>query len=167
MSLAGHSSNGASRVLVLAGGLVGAAGVALSAAAAHRGGAFAGTAASFLLMHAPVFLAIGLIGGNRCLRTASLVLLVGLLLFSGDLFARDFLGSRLFPMAIATLRMKPAYRARDTGLCRNISRNVCSVRPASLQRGGVICCGANACSGVRGARRFQGHTSWQMSHPNT
>ena len=99
MSLAGHSSNGASRVLVLAGGLVGAAGVALSAAAAHRGGAFAGTAASFLLMHAPVFLAIGLIGGNRCLRTASLVLLVGLLLFSGDLLARDFLGSRLFPMS--------------------------------------------------------------------
>jgi len=99
MSLAGHSSNGASRVLVLAGGLVGAAGVALSAAAAHRGGAFAGTAASFLLMHAPVFLAIGLIGGNRCLRTASLALLVGLLLFSGDLLARDFLGSRLFPMS--------------------------------------------------------------------
>lgn len=99
MSLAGHSSNGASRVLVLAGGLVGAAGVALSAAAAHRGGAFAGTAASFLLMHAPVFLAIGLIGGNRCLRTASLVLLVGLLVFSGDLLARDFLGSRLFPMS--------------------------------------------------------------------
>ena len=99
MSLAGHSSNGASRVLVLAGGLVGAAGVALSAAAAHRSGAFAGTAASFLLMHAPVFLAIGLIGGNRCLRTASLVLLVGLLLFSGDLLARDFLGSRLFPMS--------------------------------------------------------------------
>ncbi|MDX8464090.1 DUF423 domain-containing protein [Mesorhizobium sp. VK23B] len=99
MSLAGQSSNGGSRILVLAGGLVGAAGVALSAAAAHLGGAFTGTAASFLLMHAPVFLAIGLIGGNRCLRLASLVLLVGLLLFSGDLLARDFLGSRLFPMS--------------------------------------------------------------------
>ncbi|TIS47624.1 DUF423 domain-containing protein [Mesorhizobium sp.] len=99
MSLAGQSSNGGSRVLVLAGGLVGAAGVALSAAAAHRGGAFTGTAASFLLMHAPVFLAIGLIGGNRCLRIACLALLVGLLLFSGDLLARDFLGSRLFPMS--------------------------------------------------------------------
>ncbi|TIN31627.1 MAG: DUF423 domain-containing protein, partial [Mesorhizobium sp.] len=64
MSLAGQPSDGGSRILVLAGGLVGAAGVALSAAAAHRGGAFTGTAASFLLMHAPVFLAIGLIGGS-------------------------------------------------------------------------------------------------------
>ncbi|CDX11162.1 conserved membrane hypothetical protein [Mesorhizobium sp. ORS 3324] len=99
MSLAAQPSDGGSRILVLAGGLVGAAGVALSAAAAHRGGAFTGTAASFLLMHAPVFLAIGLAGGNRGLRIASLVLLVGLLLFSGDLLARDFLGSRLFPMS--------------------------------------------------------------------
>ncbi|MDX8482768.1 DUF423 domain-containing protein [Mesorhizobium sp. VK24D] len=99
MSLAGQPSNGGSRILVLAGGLVGAAGVALSAAAAHRGGAFTGTAASFLLMHAPAFLAIGLAGGNRGLRIASLVLLLGLLLFSGDLLARDFLGSRLFPMS--------------------------------------------------------------------
>ncbi|TPJ28192.1 DUF423 domain-containing protein [Mesorhizobium sp. B2-8-3] len=99
MSLKGQASGGGSRVLVLAAGLVGAAGVALSAAAAHRGGAFTGTAANFLLMHAPVFLAIGLAGGNRCLRIASLVLLAGLLLFCGDLLARDFLGSRLFPMS--------------------------------------------------------------------
>jgi uncharacterized membrane protein YgdD (TMEM256/DUF423 family) len=98
MSLS-ETANGVSRLLVLAGGLVGAAGVALSAAAAHRGGAFTGTAANFLLMHAPVFLAIGLAGGNRCLRIASLVLLAGLLLFAGDLLARDFLGSRLFPMS--------------------------------------------------------------------
>ncbi|TPM41371.1 DUF423 domain-containing protein [Mesorhizobium sp. B2-3-4] len=88
-----------SRLLVTAGGLLGAAGVALSAAAAHRGGAFTGTAASFLLMHAPVFLAIGLADANRWLRMASLVLLVGLLLFAGDLLARDFWGSRLFPMS--------------------------------------------------------------------
>ncbi|KAA3449562.1 DUF423 domain-containing protein [Mesorhizobium sp. SARCC-RB16n] len=88
-----------SRLFVFAGGLVGAAGVALSAAAAHRGGAFTGTAASFLLMHAPVFLAIGLVGANRWLRIASLVLLAGLLLFAGDLLARDFWGSRLFPMS--------------------------------------------------------------------
>src|SRR5436309_13364089 len=99
MSTAEQFSGNSSRILVLAGGLCGAAGVALSAAAAHRGGAFTGTAASFLLMHAPVFLAIGLIGGNRCLRIASLALLAGLLLFSGDLLARDFLGSRLFPMS--------------------------------------------------------------------
>lgn len=93
--LAGNSG----RILVFAGGLCGAAGVALSAAAAHLGGAFVSTAASFLLMHAPVFLAVGLVGANRMLRCGSLVLLVGLLLFSGDLLARDFLGSRLFPMS--------------------------------------------------------------------
>src|SRR3954462_13046776 len=96
MSLA---ESNASRILVLAGGLVGAAGVALSAPAAHRGGAFTGTAASFLMMHAPVFLAVGLIGANRFLWVASLVLLAGLLLFAGDLVARDFLGSKLFPMS--------------------------------------------------------------------
>ncbi|RVD58825.1 DUF423 domain-containing protein [Mesorhizobium sp. M2D.F.Ca.ET.185.01.1.1] len=98
MSLSGMPTNGG-RLLVLAGGLAGAAGVALSAAAAHRGGAFTGTAANFLLMHAPVFLVIGLAGGNRCIRISSLVLLAGLLLFCGDLLARDFLGSRLFPMS--------------------------------------------------------------------
>ena len=99
MSLSEKPGNDGSRLLVLAGGLIGAAGVALSAAAAHRGGAFTGTAANFLLMHAPVFLAIGLAGSKSCLRIASLVLLAGLLLFAGDLIARDFLGSRLFPMS--------------------------------------------------------------------
>ncbi|TGV62323.1 DUF423 domain-containing protein [Mesorhizobium sp. M00.F.Ca.ET.149.01.1.1] len=83
----------------LVGAVAGGAGVALSAGAAHRGGAFTGTAANFLLMHAPVFLVIGLAGGNRCIRISSLVLLAGLLLFCGDLLARDFLGSRLFPMS--------------------------------------------------------------------
>src|SRR5207245_10691271 len=99
MSTAEQFSGNSSRILVLAGGLCGAAGVALSAAAAHLGGAFVGTAASFLLMHAPVFLAAGLLGANRILRMGSLALLVGLLLFCGDLLARDFLGSRLFPLS--------------------------------------------------------------------
>ena len=99
MSIADHPVEGSARILVFAGGLCGAAGVALSAAAAHLGGAFVGTAASFLLMHAPVFLAVGLAGANRILRIGSLVLLVGLVLFCGDLLARDFVGSRLFPMS--------------------------------------------------------------------
>jgi uncharacterized membrane protein YgdD (TMEM256/DUF423 family) len=99
MSTTEQSASGSGRILVFASGLCGAAGVALSAAAAHLGGAFVGTVASFLLMHAAVFLAIGLIGANRILRIASLILLVGLVLFSGDLLARDFLGERLFPMS--------------------------------------------------------------------
>ncbi|TIT02755.1 DUF423 domain-containing protein [Mesorhizobium sp.] len=99
MSTAEQPASGSGRILVFVGGLCGAAGVALSAAAAHLGGAFAGTVASFLLMHAPVFLAIGLIGANRILRIASLILLAGLVLFCSDLLARDFLNSRLFPLS--------------------------------------------------------------------
>ena len=99
MSIADHPAEGSARILVFAGGLCGAAGVALSAASAHLGGAFVGTAASFLIMHAPVFLAVGLARANRILRIGSLVLLIGLVLFCGDLLARDFVGSRLFPMS--------------------------------------------------------------------
>lgn len=89
----------ANRFLILAAGLCGAAGVGLSAAAAHAGGAFTGTAANFLLMHAPALLVIGLLGSTRALRVAGLILLVAILLFCGDLLARDFLGTRLFPGA--------------------------------------------------------------------
>lgn len=90
------------RFFILAAGLIGAAGVGLSAAAAHLGGAFIGTAANFLLMHAPVLLAIGLLAANRLLSIAGLILLVAVVLFSGDLLARDFLGDRLFPFAAPT-----------------------------------------------------------------
>lgn len=88
--------------LVLAAGLCGAGGVALSAAAAHIGGAFTGTVASFLLTHALALLAIGLVGGNKILRLGGFVLLAGLLLFCGDLLARDFQGVRLLPFAAPT-----------------------------------------------------------------
>jgi len=91
------------RILLFVGGLSGAAGVALSAAAAHMGGGNVQTAASFLLMHAPVFLAIGLgadrFAGRTVLRVAGFVLAIGLLLFAGDLLARVYLENRLFPMA--------------------------------------------------------------------
>jgi uncharacterized membrane protein YgdD (TMEM256/DUF423 family) len=87
------------RSLVLAGGLCGVAGVALSAVAAHAGGGNIETAASFLLMHAPAFLAIGLLGAGWILRIGGFVLLLGLLLFTGDLVMRHYLGARAFPMA--------------------------------------------------------------------
>jgi len=89
---------------LLVGGLVGAAGVALSAAAAHAGGGNVGTAANFLLFHAPLLVAVGLPGlaAGKMLRAAALIVLVGLLVFTGDLLARDYLGDRLFPMAAPT-----------------------------------------------------------------
>ena len=90
------------RILTVAGGLAGAAGVALSAAAAHAGGGNTGTAASFLLMHAAAFLAVGLARSSLPMRVAALVMLVGLALFAGDLLMRDFAGTRLFPMAAPT-----------------------------------------------------------------
>ncbi|MGE3305508.1 MAG: DUF423 domain-containing protein [Rhizobiaceae bacterium] len=84
---------------LLIAGLLGAAGVALSAVAAHAGGGNVGVAANFLLLHAPAFLALGLLGTRRWLAWAAAALLLGLLLFAGDLLARDYLGGRLFPGA--------------------------------------------------------------------
>jgi uncharacterized membrane protein YgdD (TMEM256/DUF423 family) len=89
----------ANRFLILAGGLCGALGVALSAAAAHVGGGNVGTAASFLLMHAPAFLAVGLVGANTVLRLGAFALLAGVALFCGDLLMRHYAGARVFPMA--------------------------------------------------------------------
>jgi uncharacterized membrane protein YgdD (TMEM256/DUF423 family) len=88
-----------SRPLLFAAGLLGASGVALSAAAAHQGVANVATAASFLLMHAPAFLALSSLAGNRVRGFGSWALLLGLVIFSGDLLARAYLGTRLFPMA--------------------------------------------------------------------
>jgi uncharacterized membrane protein YgdD (TMEM256/DUF423 family) len=91
-----------SRFFMAAGGLSGAAGVALSAAAAHQGGGTIGTAAAMLLAHAPALLTIGLAGGSRLLRIGAGVLLAGLVVFSLDLVSRQYLGHRLFPFAAPT-----------------------------------------------------------------
>ena len=87
------------RFLLGAGGLAGAAGVAIAAMAAHAGGSHTQTASSFLLAHAPALLAIGLVAATSLLRLSGYVLLAGVILFVGDLLARDFLGDRLFPYA--------------------------------------------------------------------
>lgn len=87
------------RALASAGGLCGAIGVALSALAAHHGGAFIGTAADFLLFHAAALLGIGLATTSRGLRLGGFLLVVGLVLFCGDLLSRDLLGTRLLPFA--------------------------------------------------------------------
>lgn len=92
------------RPFLLAGGLLGAAGVALSAVAAHAGGGNVATAANFLLFHAPAFLTLSLFGSTagRVLKAGGWIVLAGLVLFAGDLIARHYLGDRLFPMAAPT-----------------------------------------------------------------
>lgn len=86
------------RILIFAGGLAGALGVALSAVATHRGGQNFQTAATFLLIHAPALLAIAGLGG-RTARLGGYVLVAGLALFCGDLVAREILDDRLFAYA--------------------------------------------------------------------
>ena len=95
----GNQRSGPGGPFVAAGGLIGALGVAASAAAAHAGGAFTGTIANMLLFHAPVFLIAGMPGLSRVGRMGGRILLAGLVLFCGDLAVRDQLGSRLFPFA--------------------------------------------------------------------
>lgn len=90
------------RFLVLAAGLIGASGVALMAAASHKGGGNLQIAAFFMLFHASALLVIGLVGSGRIPGIAGLVMLTGVLLFCGDLVLRDLAGERLFPMAAPT-----------------------------------------------------------------
>jgi uncharacterized membrane protein YgdD (TMEM256/DUF423 family) len=95
----------ASRIHILFAALMGAAGVALWAMAAHRaGGESLVTSAQFLLIHACAVLGLtacrklGLVH-DRIASVASAVLILGTLLFSGDIAARVLAGGRLFPMA--------------------------------------------------------------------
>ena len=93
------------RILVAAGALVGLAGVALAAMAAHRTGpGNVETASRFLLWHAPVLLAVPLlIASGLAARAfglaAGLLVLVGVALFAGDLALRELAGIPLFRMA--------------------------------------------------------------------
>lgn len=94
----------ASRVHVMLAALMGAAGVALWAMAAHRGGPTAVTAAQMLLLHAGAALGVtacrklGLLQ-DRLSSLATSALILGAVLFSADLATRAFGGSGLFPMA--------------------------------------------------------------------
>lgn len=89
----------AERLLILAGGLAGATGVGLSAAAAHLGGGNVLTAANFMLFHAAALVAIGLGSPSRVMKLGGGALVLGLILFCGDLLIRHYVGWRLLPMA--------------------------------------------------------------------
>ncbi|MBL8565911.1 MAG: DUF423 domain-containing protein [Hyphomicrobiaceae bacterium] len=96
-----------SRLIVLVAGLLGAAGVALAAAAAHRvNDPSLATASQFLVMHAAAALAVVALA-SRCTRPlawsmAAVLMLAGAALFAGDIALRAFTGNRLFPMAAPT-----------------------------------------------------------------
>jgi uncharacterized membrane protein YgdD (TMEM256/DUF423 family) len=99
--------NLATRLLIALAGLTGALGVALSAAAAHITGGNLATAAQFLLFHAPALLALAaLIAAGAIHPTlaqiAGYVLVLGLVLFCGDLSRRAFADLPLFPRAAPT-----------------------------------------------------------------
>lgn len=89
------------RILLLLAGLLGAAGVAGAAVAAHvAGGSVLETAAYFLILHAAalaglVTLALNLARGAVVLRIGASALALGAILFSGDLASRALLEARL------------------------------------------------------------------------
>lgn len=84
-------------------GLFGAAGVAGAAVAAHGGGnaQLAATAAAIALVHAPSLLGLAAFVSRmpRLAPLSGLLIILGTLLFSGDLAARIVWGVRLFANA--------------------------------------------------------------------
>ncbi len=96
------------RTLLVGGALAGLSGVALSALSAHVTGAGSlETAARFLLLHAPVLLAIAALTGQRYIhrgfgRSAGFAIGLGLILFCGDLSVRALLQAAPIPLAAPT-----------------------------------------------------------------
>jgi uncharacterized membrane protein YgdD (TMEM256/DUF423 family) len=92
----------ATRIHLVLAMLMGLAGVALLAAAAHANGAeTVRTAGQMLLFHAPAVIAAtaarrGLLLADGPARLALLLLILGVVLFSADLALRGFQGERLF-----------------------------------------------------------------------
>jgi uncharacterized membrane protein YgdD (TMEM256/DUF423 family) len=99
---------GLHRGLIVVAGLMGAAGVALAAMAAHQADAARlAPASSMLLFHAPALLAAVLLGERGLVGRvpgllAAFGLAAGAMLFAGDLVLRHFAGHGLFPMAAPT-----------------------------------------------------------------
>src|SRR5262245_52919634 len=88
--------------------LMGAAGVVLAAASAHgASGAGLDSAAYLLLLHAVAVIgSVALLHQGMLSRSVGLIALCGFVLggalFAGDVAARAYIGSRLFPMAAPT-----------------------------------------------------------------
>jgi uncharacterized membrane protein YgdD (TMEM256/DUF423 family) len=96
------------RLLIALAGLMGAAGVALAAAAAHGADASRLTSASaMLLFHATAILGVVALLMRGLLhdgigRIAAFGFVIGATLFAGDLSLRQYAGHSLFPFAAPT-----------------------------------------------------------------
>ena len=94
----------AARLHLCLAALMGAAGVALMAAGTHAAGAQATTAGEMLLFHASAIMAATAARKAGHLhagigRVAVSLLVLGVVLFAGDLALRAFAGTRLFALA--------------------------------------------------------------------
>ncbi len=96
------------KILIALAGLMGAAGMALAAAAAHTApGAALDSAANMLLFHAVAVIAgVALVQQGVVWRPLALIVLaawvIGASLFASDIAMRAFAGHRLFPFAAPT-----------------------------------------------------------------
>jgi uncharacterized membrane protein YgdD (TMEM256/DUF423 family) len=90
-----------SRLFLALAGLLGASGIAAAAMAAHAGDErILGALALVALSHASAVLALALYGGTgKIIRTATVLIGLGALVFCLDLAVRHFTGGRLFPMS--------------------------------------------------------------------
>lgn len=102
------SSSALSRTLIALAALMGAAGVALAAAAAHQSDATRlASASSMLLFHATAVLAVAALAERRAIHlqiglVAAFGFVLAVALFAGDLTMRQYAGQSLFPMAAPT-----------------------------------------------------------------
>ncbi len=94
---------GVERLFLFFSGLSGAAAMTSYAASAHGDHAFLGVVAPILLGHAAAFLGFAFLSvRSRSIYWAGILVLLGLVLFAGDLILRDLTGNRLFAMAAPT-----------------------------------------------------------------
>lgn len=96
-------SAGIERLFLFFSGISGAAAMASYAASAHGDHAFLGIVAPILLGHAAAFLGFSFLSKySRAIYWSAVLVLIGLVLFAGDLILRDLTGNRLFAMAAPT-----------------------------------------------------------------
>ncbi|WMT86029.1 DUF423 domain-containing protein [Pelagibacterium sp. 26DY04] len=86
------------RIAIVIAGLLGASGVAAAAASSHAGAALLGPYALIALTHAPAILALALAPLPRLFDFSLAALLIGAVVFCGDLAARHFLGASPLPL---------------------------------------------------------------------